>query len=121
LGEKITQVDQFGFNQEQHDIYYTSMGALNRALEIEPKNAAALTELGWTYYRLEDVRDADRYLKEAIAAEPTLALAHLRLGRVEPLQVHVEQKSGTCNPTTAPDASSRAGRWKEPKANFSPQ
>ena len=80
LGEKITQVDQFGFNQEQHDIYYTSMGALNRALEIEPKNAAALTELGWTYYRLEDVRDADRYLKEAIAAEPTLALAHLRLG-----------------------------------------
>ncbi len=54
--------------------------AFERALQIDPKYGPAYDELGWTYYNVQDYRQAAETLEEAIAVDPNSWSAYDHLG-----------------------------------------
>jgi tetratricopeptide (TPR) repeat protein len=54
--------------------------ALERALQANPKNCGALTQMGVIARRDGRFDDAEEYYKSCLAAQPTYAAAHLNLG-----------------------------------------
>ena len=63
---------------------------ISRALELDPENGAYLDSLGWVYYRLNRLEDAEHALvralaKSGIGQDPTvhdhLGDVYLKLGR----------------------------------------
>jgi cellulose synthase operon protein C len=63
-----------------------ALGFAQKAVEMEPENPDFLDTLGWVYYRQGNYGSATRYLKAAVAKQPTpqrqfhLALAYLKSG-----------------------------------------
>ena len=57
-----------------------STEALERAIELDPRNAIAHNELGITYRRSGRFEDAERAYRAAIEARPDYANAHYNLG-----------------------------------------
>jgi Flp pilus assembly protein TadD len=51
---------------------------IQKAVDIAPKNAFYLDSLGWVYYKLGDLENAEKYLQEAVAIQGDAEfLAHL--------------------------------------------
>ncbi|MDR0310156.1 MAG: tetratricopeptide repeat protein [Acidobacteriota bacterium] len=47
-----------------------AIGYIRKALEIDPENGAYLDSLGWAYFRLDDMENAEKYLLEAAGIVP---------------------------------------------------
>jgi len=53
---------------------------VREALEIDPENGAYLDSLGWAYFRLDDMENAEKYLLEAVGIVPGDPTIHDHLG-----------------------------------------
>lgn len=53
-----------------------------RAVAAEPNNASYLDTLGWVYYKLQQWKEAERYIAEAVATGRASAVVHEHLGDV---------------------------------------
>jgi tetratricopeptide (TPR) repeat protein len=59
-----------------------AIAAYTKALELEPKHAAAHINLGTLYYNRRDYSNAEIHYRAAIEADPRYALAYFDLGNV---------------------------------------
>jgi len=57
-----------------------AVGAFQRAIQIDPGYGPAFDELGWTYYNVQDFRQAVETLEEAVRVDPNAWSAHNHLG-----------------------------------------
>jgi tetratricopeptide (TPR) repeat protein len=63
---------------DRTDRHQEALVMIQKALEIKPGDPFYLDSLGWAYYRLGELDKAERYLREAIAAQPDVEfIAHL--------------------------------------------
>lgn len=53
---------------------------ISRAVELDPTSGAYIDSLGWVFFRLGDLEQAERYLREAARLEPHDATVHEHLG-----------------------------------------
>lgn len=51
-----------------------------KELAQNPKDADILNDLGYTYYEMDDFKNAEKYLRQAIALKPGMQRAHGNLG-----------------------------------------
>lgn len=56
--------------------------AYQKALELDPRSAGALVNLGTIHYHLRQWQEAERCYTEALAVDPSYALAHFNLGNL---------------------------------------
>jgi len=63
---------------------------LEKAVAREPRNAAFLDSLGWAYFRMGQLPDADRNLREAYRREPSDPTIEEHIGDLEARQGNVE-------------------------------
>ena len=56
--------------------------AYEKALELDPKSAGAMVNLGTIYFNARKWSEAERYYKRALEADPGYALAHFDLGNL---------------------------------------
>jgi tetratricopeptide (TPR) repeat protein len=54
----------------------------HRALDAAPDNASYLDTMGWIYYQLGKYRDAETYVKKAIAKGEVSAVVHEHMGDI---------------------------------------
>jgi tetratricopeptide (TPR) repeat protein len=59
-----------------------AIAAYNQVLDLNPKAAGALVNLGTIYYRQRKFAEAERYYREAIEADPSYPLAQFNLGNL---------------------------------------
>jgi Flp pilus assembly protein TadD len=67
---------------ERDDRLEEALAMIQRAVKAEPKNAAYLDSLGWAYFKLGKLDEAERYLSEAVGIASTSATMHEHLGDV---------------------------------------
>jgi tetratricopeptide (TPR) repeat protein len=53
---------------------------IERAVRAEPQNASFLDSMGWVYYKLGKLKEAERYLSDAARRNPTSATIQEHLG-----------------------------------------
>jgi tetratricopeptide (TPR) repeat protein len=63
---------------------------IKQAVEIDPTNSSYLDSLGWAYFKLGKLNEAEIYLKEAISNDSTSATIHEHLGDVYQKQGRIE-------------------------------
>ncbi len=63
---------------------------LEKAVAREPRNAAYLDSLGWAYFRLGELQNADKNLREAYRREPADPTIEEHIGDLEARQGNVE-------------------------------
>ena len=76
--------------QNEFDVLNIGLPAARNATALAPKNAAAFDTLGYSYYLLEDYNFAERFLKQALAIDPSFALTHYHLGLFYAAQLEIE-------------------------------
>ncbi|MGH2569301.1 MAG: tetratricopeptide repeat protein [Bacteroidota bacterium] len=59
-----------------------ALAMAERAVTAEPKNASYLDTLGWIYFKLKKLQDAERYIAEAVATGRASATVHEHLGDI---------------------------------------
>lgn len=63
---------------DRTDRHQEALELIQRALELKPGDPFYLDSLGWVYYRLGDLDKAEKFLREAMEAQPdTEFIAHL--------------------------------------------
>lgn len=62
--------------------YDKSIAQYQKELAVSPKDADLLNDLGYTFYEKEDYENAEKYLRQAIAARQNYQRAHGNLGLV---------------------------------------
>jgi len=63
---------------DRTDRHEEALELIQKAVDIAPKNAYFLDSLGWVYYKLGDLENAEKYLQEAAAIQGDAEfLAHL--------------------------------------------
>ena len=63
---------------------------LEKAVAREPRNAAYLDSLGWAYFRLGQIPDAEKNLREAYRREPSDPTIEEHIGDLEARQGNVD-------------------------------
>ena len=63
---------------------------LEKAVAREPRNAAYLDSLGWAYFRLGELQNADKNLREAYRREPADPTIEEHIGDLEARQGNIE-------------------------------
>lgn len=69
LAERNTQLDR-------------ALGMSRKAVDVDPGNASYLDTYGWIHYRLGSYREAEHYIKEAIAKGEVNAVVYEHLGDI---------------------------------------
>jgi tetratricopeptide (TPR) repeat protein len=59
-----------------------SLQLIKKALELDPNNGAYLDSLGWAYFKLNQINEAEVYLKKALDPERKDPTIHDHLGDV---------------------------------------
>ena len=59
-----------------------ALNLIKQAVEMDPTNSSYLDSLGWAYFKLGKLAEAELYLKEAINNDGTSAASHEHLGDV---------------------------------------
>ena len=68
---------------ERDDRLEEALAMIQRAVKAEPKNAAYLDSLGWAYFKLGKLDEAERYFSQAIPTSRNVFSAmHEHLGDV---------------------------------------
>ena len=75
LFQRALELEQVGSPVEAIQIY-------RQVLELDPKFAGALVNLGTMFFTARDLERAEEYYSEAIEADPTYPLAHFNLGNL---------------------------------------
>ena len=75
------------------DMEESGLASAHRFVELAPNDASAHDLLGWAYYLTDEDTLARASLTEALTLDPTLASAHLHLGRVHARQGHLAEAS----------------------------
>ncbi len=58
------------------------IAAYKQSLELDPKSAGALVNLGTIYFNAQKWKDAERYYQQALEADPEYSLAHFDLANL---------------------------------------
>ncbi|GBC77227.1 Beta-barrel assembly-enhancing protease [bacterium HR08] len=64
---------------------------IRRAVNIEPTNGAFLDSLGWVYFQLGNLEEAERYLEQAVLYQPRDATIHEHLGDLHQRRGRLDQ------------------------------
>jgi predicted Zn-dependent protease len=81
--ENATALNNFGyFLVERNERLTEALEMIQRAVRAEPTNSSFLDSLGWAYFKLGKLDDAERQLKEAARLDPTSSTIHEHLGDV---------------------------------------
>ena len=75
LFQQALELEQSGATLDAIDLYRT-------VLELDPKFAGALVNLGTLYFAARDLDRAREYYEEAVHADPSYPLAHFNLGNL---------------------------------------
>lgn len=76
-----TALNNLGYFLTEHDQKLEeARGMIERALHAEPQNPSFLDSLGWVYYKLGKLKEAERYLSDAGRRNPTSATIQEHLG-----------------------------------------
>jgi predicted Zn-dependent protease len=59
-----------------------SLGLITKALELSPENGAYLDSLGWVYFRMGRLAEAEENLRRAVAKTQSDATVHDHLAQV---------------------------------------
>jgi tetratricopeptide (TPR) repeat protein len=70
------------FLTEHNEKLDEALGMIERALRAEPSNASFLDSLGWAYFKLGKLKEAERYLSDAARRNPASATIQEHLGDV---------------------------------------
>lgn len=94
----------------QVDLENVALPASRNAVALDPQNATALDALGYTYFLLDDVDFAERFLKQSIALDPMFASAHYHLGLVYLSQEKLDLAKASFELATQFDADGEIGQ-----------
>ena len=80
---KAEQWFQKGLEMEQSGAAGEEIiAAYQKALEIDPKSAGAMVNLGTLYFNAKNWKAAEKYYSQALETDPNYALAHFNLGNL---------------------------------------
>ncbi|HEX8685900.1 MAG TPA: tetratricopeptide repeat protein, partial [Pyrinomonadaceae bacterium] len=68
------------FLAEHNEKLDEALGMIERAVRAEPQNPSFLDSLGWAYFKLGKLKEAERYLSDAARRNPTSAAIQEHLG-----------------------------------------
>lgn len=60
-----------------------ALSLIQRALQKDPKNGFYLDSLGWLHFKLKHFGEAEKYLRQAIQAEPNEPVIHEHMGELK--------------------------------------
>lgn len=90
--ENPTALNNLGyFLIERGERLPEALNLIKRAVAAEPDNASFLDSLGWAYFRMNQLADAERNLSEAARRNPNSATIQEHLGDVYDKQGKLEQ------------------------------
>jgi predicted O-linked N-acetylglucosamine transferase (SPINDLY family) len=72
-----------------------ALAAMRRSVQLLPRDAEALCNLGLTLTRLEQVEEAEASLRQALAVDPQFSIAHYRLGMNLSLQGRLDEAAAS--------------------------
>lgn len=67
---------------ERNANFQEALNLIEQAVKIDPTNPSYLDSLGWTYFKLENLERAEKYLKDALKFDASSATIHEHLGDV---------------------------------------
>ncbi len=70
------------FLLERNERFEEALDLIQRAVRIDPTNPSYLDSLGWAYFKLGKIQDAEKYLKEALRYDSTSSTIHEHVGDV---------------------------------------
>lgn len=70
--------------------YEEALNLIEQAVKIDPTNPSYLDSLGWVYYKLTKLEQAEKYLKDALKFDASSATIHEHLGDVYQKQGKIE-------------------------------
>ena len=68
------------FLTEREERLEEALGLIERAVRADPQNPSFLDSLGWAYFKLGKLKEAERYLSDAARLNPTSATIQEHLG-----------------------------------------
>lgn len=68
------------FLTEREERLEEALGLIERAVRADPQNPSFLDSLGWAYFKLGKLKEAERYLSDAARRNPTSATIQEHLG-----------------------------------------
>jgi tetratricopeptide (TPR) repeat protein len=76
-----TALNNLGYFLTEHDEKLgEALGMIERAVRTDPQNPSFLDSLGWVYFKLGKLKEAERYLSDAARRNPTSATIQEHLG-----------------------------------------
>ncbi|MDT7687966.1 MAG: hypothetical protein QOE46_725 [Acidobacteriota bacterium] len=76
-----TALNNLGYFLAEHDTKLEeALGMIERAVRAEPHNPSFLDSLGWAYFKLGKLKEAERYLSDAASRNATSATIQEHLG-----------------------------------------
>ncbi|HWW74227.1 MAG TPA: tetratricopeptide repeat protein, partial [Pyrinomonadaceae bacterium] len=76
-----TALNNLGYFLTEHgEKLDEALGMVERAVRAEPQNPSFLDSLGWAYFKLGKLKEAERYLSDAARRNPTSATIQEHLG-----------------------------------------
>ncbi|MEP6703707.1 MAG: tetratricopeptide repeat protein, partial [Acidobacteriota bacterium] len=85
------------FLLERDDRLQEGFDLIQQALKVDPTNPSYLDSLGWAYYRLGKLADAEKNLKEALRLDSSSGTIHEHLGDVYQKQGKYDLAKGAWN------------------------
>jgi tetratricopeptide (TPR) repeat protein len=79
--DNATALNNLGyFLVERNERLNEALELIKRAVNAEPTNSSFLDSLGWVYFKLGQLENAERHLKEAVSRNATSSTIHEHLG-----------------------------------------
>ncbi len=90
--DNATALNNLGYYlAERGERLEEALELIRRAVNIEPNNGAFLDSLGWVYFQMGNLDEAERYLEQAVLYQPRDATIHEHLGDLHQRRGRLEQ------------------------------
>jgi len=90
--DNATALNNLGYYlAERGERLEEALELIRRAVNIEPNNGAFLDSLGWVYFQMGQLDEAERYLEQAVLYQPRDATIHEHLGDLHQRRGRLEQ------------------------------
>jgi len=90
--DNATALNNLGYYlAERGERLEEALQLIRRAVNIEPNNGAFLDSLGWVYFQMGNLDEAERYLEQAVLYQPRDATIHEHLGDLHQRRGRLEQ------------------------------
>ncbi|MCV5132939.1 tetratricopeptide repeat protein, partial [Escherichia coli] len=70
------------FLLERNERFEEALELIKQAVESDPTNPSFLDSLGWAHFKLGNLDEAEKYLRDAIGIDSSSATIHEHLGDV---------------------------------------